>query len=168
MPTETLISVEEYLATSYSPDCDYVDGRVEERNLGEWDHANLQTAIAAFFRMNRKKWGINVVVEQRVQVAATRFRIPDVCVVLGDPGEQILRKPPFICVEVLSPDDRMVRVEKRIDDYLAMGVAYVWVVDPQTRKAFSATAATGLCEVKSGILKTENPELEVPLAELFE
>jgi len=168
MPTETLISVAEYLATSYSPDCDYVDGRVEERNLGEWDHANLQTAIAAFFRMNRKKWGINVVVEQRVQVSPTRFRIPDVCVVLGDPGEQILRKPPFICIEVLSPDDRMSRVEKRIDDYLAMGVSYVWVVDPQTRKAYSATAASGLCEVKTGVLKTENPALEVPLAELFE
>lgn len=168
MPTETLISVEEYLATSYSPDCDYIDGRVEERNFGEWDHANLQTAIAAFFRNNRKKWGINVFVEQRVQVAPTRFRIPDVCVVLGDPGEQILRKPPFLCIEVLSPDDRMNRVEKRIDDYLAMGVRYVWVVDPQTRKAYSATAEEGLREVKSGVLATDNPALEMPLAEIFE
>lgn len=87
------ISVEEYLRTSYRPDCDYVDGHIEERNLGEWDHANLQTAIATFFRMRRKEWGINVVVEQRVQVSPTRFRIPDVTVVLGDRHEQILRKP---------------------------------------------------------------------------
>ena len=42
--------------------------------------------------MRRKKWGINVVVEQRVQVSPKRFRIPDVCVVLGDPGEQILQE----------------------------------------------------------------------------
>ena len=41
MPKETLISVTDYLATSYSPDCDYVDGRVEERNLGQRDHSNL-------------------------------------------------------------------------------------------------------------------------------
>jgi Uma2 family endonuclease len=168
MPTGTLISIEKYLATSFSPDCDYVDGRIEERNLGEWDHASLQTAIAVFFGTRSKKWGINVVVEQRVQVSAKRFRIPDVCVVLGNPGEQILRKPPFICIEVLSPEDRMSRVEQRIDDYLAMGVPYVWVIDPQTRKAYSATAETGLCEVKTGVLKTENPALEVPLAELFE
>ncbi len=87
---------------------------------------------------------------------------------LGDPGEQILRKPPFICIEALSPEDRMSRVEKRIDDYLELGVAYVWVVDPQSRNAYSATAATGLCEVKTGVLKTENPALELPLAELFE
>jgi Uma2 family endonuclease len=168
MPSETLISVAEYLATSYRPDCDYIDGHIEERNLGEWDHANLQTAIAAYFRNNRKKWGINVVVEQRVQVSPSRFRIPDVCVIVGDPDGQILRKPPFICIEVVSPEDRMKRVNERIDDYLKMGVSYVWVLDPETRKAYVATRATGLTEVMSGVLKTENPALEMPLAEIFE
>ena len=34
MSTRTLISVEEYLASTYEPDCDYVDGRIEERNVG--------------------------------------------------------------------------------------------------------------------------------------
>jgi Uma2 family endonuclease len=168
MPTEALISVEEYLRTSYRPDCDYVDGHIEERNLGEWDHANLQTAIATFFRMRRKEWGINVVVEQRVQVSPTRFRIPDVTVVLGDPQEQILRKPPFLCVEILSPDDRMSRVEQRIDDYLDMGVPYVWLLDPETRRAFVATKLEGFRELKGEVLRTENPALEVPLSEIFE
>jgi Uma2 family endonuclease len=168
MPTETLISVEEYLATSYRPDCDYVDGRIEERNAGEWDHGRLQLKIGAYFLARRREWNTYASTEQRVQVREGRFRVPDVCVTLGDPQERILTRAPFICIEVLSPEDRMIRVEKRIDDYLGMGVAYLWVVDPQTRKAFSATAATGLCEVKSGVLKTENPELEVPLAELFE
>ncbi len=168
MPAETLISVQEYLSTSYRPDCDYVDGHIEERNLGEWDHADLQTAIVAYFRARQKTWGVRAVVEQRVQVKPTRFRVPDVCVVLGDPGEQVLTKPPFICIEVLSPEDRMSRVEKRIDDYLSMGVPYVWVFDPETRRAFTATAERGLCEVKTGSLNTVNPELEVPLSEIFE
>ena len=168
MKTRTLISVEEYLTTSYSPDCDYVDGEVQERNLGEYDHSNLQTAIAAYFFMRRKEWGISVVVEQRVQVKARRFRVPDVCVVLGDPGEQIFTKPPFLCIEVLSPEDRMSRVEQRIDDYLAMGVPHVWLLDPSTRQAYAATATTGLREVKDGVLRTENPAFEMPLAEVFE
>ena len=30
-----LVSVEEYLRTSYRPDCDFVEGRVLERNVGE-------------------------------------------------------------------------------------------------------------------------------------
>jgi hypothetical protein len=36
------IAVEEYLATSYRPDCDYVDGAIEERNVGEFDHSFLR------------------------------------------------------------------------------------------------------------------------------
>jgi hypothetical protein len=42
MATDSLISIREYLSTSYRPDCDYVNGIIEERNLGEYDHARLQ------------------------------------------------------------------------------------------------------------------------------
>jgi len=171
MPTPfsgaTLISVEEYLATSYRPDCDYVDGRIEERNVGEWDHGKLQLAVGAYFLARAKRWGISVVTEQRVQVRPDRFRIPDVCVVVGDPGEQVLTRPPFLCIEILSPEDRMSRVEQRTDDYLRMGVPHVWVLDPLTKRAFVAATATGLREVKD-ILRTEDPVLEMPLAEVFE
>ena len=33
LPIDELVSVREYLNTSYSPECEYVDGRVLERNL---------------------------------------------------------------------------------------------------------------------------------------
>ncbi len=39
MSTRTLISVAEYLASNYEPDCDYVDDHIEERNVGEWSTA---------------------------------------------------------------------------------------------------------------------------------
>ena len=61
----------------------------------------------------------------------------------------------------------MSRIEVRINDYLAMGVPYVWVLDPETKQAFTATATTGLQEVKTDVLKTEKPALEVPLGEIF-
>jgi Uma2 family endonuclease len=163
----TLISVEEYLATSYRPDCDYVDGHIEERNLGEFDHSRLQTAISSYFFTRRKEWDITVVVEQRVQVKPTRFRIPDVCIVLGQPDAQIFRHPPFLCIEILSKDDRMSQMQERIDDYLAMGVRYVWVLDPASRRAYVATAATGLREVREAVLRTENPALDLPLDAVF-
>jgi Uma2 family endonuclease len=163
-----MISVEEYLRTSYSPDCDYVDGEVLERNLGELDHGWLQTAIASYFFARRQRWGISVIVEWRVQVRPTRFRVPDVCVVLGaKPGEQILTKPPFICIEILSPEDRMSRMEERVDDYLAMGVPNIWVFDPAKKRTWTVTPADGWREVMNGILRTENPAIEVPLSEIF-
>ena len=166
MGTGTLISVSEYLSSSYRPDCDYVDGVLEERNLGERDHSNLQGGTFAFLFNRRKQWGIHAFVEWRVQVSPTRFRVPDVCVVAGDePKEQILRTPPFMCIEILSPDDRMPRMRVRLDDYLKFGVPYIFLIDPAVRKAFRWTSE-GLLEVHE--LRTENPAIVVPLADLFE
>jgi len=41
----TLVSLDEYLATTYRPDRDYVDSEVVERNVGEWDHSRLQALL---------------------------------------------------------------------------------------------------------------------------
>jgi Uma2 family endonuclease len=162
-----LISVAEYLRTAYSPDCDYVDGEVQERNLGERDHSTLQGEFLYYFRSRKKEWRVVVYPEQRVQVSPTRFRIPDVCVYLGEgPKEQIFRTPPFICIEVLSPEDRTSRFHQRIDDYLKFGVLYIWVIDPVTRTAMVHTK-DGVYKAKDGILRTENPALTVPLSEIF-
>ena len=165
MATGSLVSVREYLSTSYRPDCDFVDGVVLDRNLGEYDHARLQMAIAAYYYNRRKELGIVAVPEQRVQVSPTRFRVPDVCVAVGEPGEQIFRKPPFICIEILSPEDRFAQMRERVEDYLHFGVPYVWILDPATRQAWRCTAE-GAPEVSE--LRTENPGTVVPVADLFE
>jgi Uma2 family endonuclease len=168
MSTSTLISIEDYLTSTYEPDCDFVDGHIEERNVGEWSHSNLQTEVSSYLLVKYKKRGVRVVTELRIRVRPNRVRIPDVCVWLADPRERVPTKPPFICIEILSPEDRMSRVEVRINDYLAMGVPYVWVLHPETKQAFAATPRQGLKEVKTGVLKTANPILELPLAEVFE
>ena len=165
--TRALISVEQYLRTSYRPDCDYVDGEVVERNEGEWDHSSTRGAIFLYMGVRQKQWGILVVPEQRVQVKPGRFRVPDLCVVLSQPGEQILTKPPFLCIEILSPEDRVKRMEERVNDYLEMGVPHVWVLDPKSKRAYSATATKSLSEVTAGVLTPENPALEVPLNQIF-
>ncbi|MFN0102543.1 MAG: Uma2 family endonuclease [Bryobacteraceae bacterium] len=102
-----------------------------------------------------------------MRVAPRRVRIPDLCVFLADPKQRVPSVPPFLCIEILSPDDRMSRVEVRINDFLAMGVNTVWVLDPETRQAYTATAADGLREVKTGALRTESPVIEMSLAEVF-
>lgn len=162
-----LVPLDEYLRTSYRPDRDYVDGEVQERNLGERDHSTLQKRLILFLGNREKAWKIFVYPEQRIQVSPTRFRIPDVCVYAGqEPQEQIFRTPPFICIEILSPEDRWARVQQRIDDYLKFGVEHVWVINPVDRRAWAYTK-TGSADVHEGVLRTENPSLEVPLAEIF-
>jgi Uma2 family endonuclease len=132
------IGIETYLKTSYRPDCDFVDGEIEERNLGEFDHAQLQAAVSAWFYAHRKDWNIHVLPEQRVRVSTTRVRIPDVCLVSRElPVEQVITRPPIVVVEILSPEDRVRRYNDRLDDYRAMGVNNIWVIDLATQKGFN-------------------------------
>jgi Uma2 family endonuclease len=160
--------VDEYRHTSYDPDCDYVDGEIVERNVGETDHSDCQGRIYAYLLNRSKQLRIYPLVEVRVQVWATRFRIPDVCVVAGPrPTEQILTHPPLIAIEILSKDDRMGQMQERIDDYLKFGVRYVWIINPGTQRAWVYTKEGGH-EAKDGILRTENPEIELPLPEIFQ
>ena len=110
--------------------------------------------------------------EQRVQIGPTRFRVPDICVVAGpEPDEQILTSPPFLCIEILSPEDRMSRMQEKIDNYLRFGVPYVWIIGPSTRRACVHTSQA-MVEAKDGILRTPKGgnavEIIVPLAELFD
>ncbi|MFN0106941.1 MAG: Uma2 family endonuclease [Bryobacteraceae bacterium] len=167
MSTGTMVSLEEYLATVYEPDCDFVDGCLEERNVGEWDHAQLQASIGASLLARYKTQGLKVLSGLRIRVAPRRVRIPDLCVFLTDPKQRVPSTPPFLCIEILSPEDRMSSVEVRLNDFLAMGVNAVWVIDPETRQAYTATTADGLREVKTGVLRTESPVVEMPLAEIF-
>ena len=162
-----MVSLEEYLATDYEPDCDFVDGYLEERNLGEWDHSLLQSNICAYLLARYKTQGMRVLTELRIRVTPGRVRIPDLCVFLTDPKQRVPSTPPFLCIEILSPEDRLKRIQVRINDYLAMGVNMAWIIDPETRQAYTVTAAEGLREIKTGVLRTGSPVIEMPLAEVF-
>src|SRR5579871_5702516 len=120
------VSLEEYLHTEYEPDCDYVDGVLEDRNVGKQIHGETQAAVAAFFLLLKKRLGIRVVTELRMRVSPTRVRIPDVAIVDGGDTDEIKQKPPLLCIEILSPDDRLPRVARVINDYLAFGVPMIW------------------------------------------
>ena len=168
MGAATLVSVEEYLSTSYSPDREYLDGRIVERNLGEKTHSSIQGNIFYYLRSRRKELGIKVYPEQRVQVSPTRFRIPDVTVVKASQFQgEIFKNPPHLCIEILSKDDTMVYMQEKIDDYLNFGVPFVWIINPRLRKGYVATKS-GLVEASSGVLETSDPEIQVPVAELLD
>lgn len=76
MATKALIPVSEYLRTSYSPDCDYVDGEVQERNLGEQDHSDLQSQLIELLRTTANKQVIRANSEIRVQVGPNAVPCP--------------------------------------------------------------------------------------------
>jgi len=163
----TLISIEEYLRTGYHPDCDYVDGEIQERNLGEREHGLLQAALAAWFFNNAKAWNIYAIVEQRIRVTARRVRIADLCLLSRDaPKEQVVLTPPILCVEILSPEDRLPRAARVMEDYARMGVPNLWLLDPEDRVAYIYTSE-GLFKLTTDRLTIPNTEIYVDLPTLF-
>jgi len=161
------MSVEEYLDTTYRPDRDYVDGEIEERNLGEKEHAILQGALNFIFRVNRHEWGIEAHPELRVQVGPSRFRVPDLTVTrAGLEWQRILRTPPLLCIEILSPRDTLSGVRQRADDYLNFGTGHVWVIEPELRRAYVVTK-TAMTEPEGGVLAIPGTPIQIVLSDLF-
>ncbi len=161
------IPMEEYLRTSYHPDCDFVDGVLEERSMGELEHSIMQIALGAWFFAHRAEWKIRVASEYRTKVSASRIRLPDISVFAHDGlNEQVRVTPPLLCIEILSPDDRIPRVVRRLQDFLAMGVPNLWLIDPIERAAFTYTEG-GLRLVEEDRLAISGSPIYLDLAELF-
>ncbi len=67
-----------------------------------------------------------------IRVSPTRFRVPDVTVLDRDqPPEQIITHPPLAVFEVLSPEDTLQKLKRKLDDYAAMGIPQIWVIGPE-------------------------------------
>jgi Uma2 family endonuclease len=165
--TPALLSIDEYLRTTYKPDVDFVDGEIEERNVGTYDHAKIQLLIASLFVINDELWQTDAVVEQRIRVSATRVRICDVAILRADaPYEPVTATPPLICIEILSPEDRLACAQVVLGDYLAMGVPNLWLIDPVRRIAYTFDA-TGLHIADAASLTVPNTPIHLDLTAFF-
>src|SRR5580700_3442667 len=158
-----LAPIEEYLETDYSPDREFVDGTVVERHVGEKSHSRVQRNVIAIFCVRYPN--VFVWPEQRVRTTRNRCRIPDVCVTAHEPTTEVFETPPLICIEILSRRDEISNVLEKLEEYAAAGVRYIWLVDPRRKKAFAYDGV--LREVTPGFATTEEPLLELPLADVF-
>ncbi|HLI86293.1 MAG TPA: Uma2 family endonuclease [Bryobacteraceae bacterium] len=168
MGAQTLVSVEEYLSTSYSPDREYRDGVLVERNVGTRRHGLLQIRLGSYFNRRRKQWQIEAYTETRIRVREDWYPIPDICVyTLPAPEEDVPTRPPLLWIEILSPDDRMPDVWHKANELLAHGVPYVWIIDPETLDSELRTQA-GIRDVPEKTLRLPDSPIVVPLVEVME
>ena len=165
MSIETLISVEAYLNTSYDPDVEYVDGVLVERNVGDWLHGLVQSNL--IFALRRKYPHIYVVPELRSQTSSTRYRLPDVCVLLAAPQTKYLLDAAFVAIEILSEDDSMTKMMEKLDEYDWKGVPNIWLIDPRLGK-MSVYSAGDLHEVRGAVIATRDSRLDVTREEIFQ
>ena len=163
-----LISEEEYLHTSYEPACEFEDGVLIARGMGTLKHAKLQTALAAYFFRRRNAWKLEAYTELHFRIRAGKYMIPDVAVILDpQPEGRIATSPPLIWIEILSPDDRPLRVNRKVKQVLEYGAPYVWVIDPETMESELHTA-DGVRNLEDGILRVPGTPIEVSLSQVYE
>lgn len=163
----TLISVEEYLHTAYSPDREYRDGVLVERNLGDWAHARLQALLSAYIIGRETQWNVVVSTELRIRVREHWYPLPDLCIYNPPaPQERYPNRPPLLWVEILSEDDTIVDVWAKAGELIENGVPYVWIIDPHTLKNELWTVS-GAVRLEDRVLRLPNTDIVIPLPEVM-
>jgi Uma2 family endonuclease len=158
MSAQTGMSVEEYLHTSFPGlDREYRDGELVERSSPDYLHGKTQAVLVAFFFALRSKFPVFPAVETRVKIRTGLYLIPDVSVFFPTEPSPLPENPPLIAIEVLSEDDRLSAVRKKLQEYRDWGVPHVWLVDTRERRFYTCDRA--LVEVE----RFEVPELALEI-----
>jgi Uma2 family endonuclease len=160
--------VEEYLHTSFDgADCEYLEGEIVERNTGQIQHARIHAWLAYLLQLASDEARLVVLMSIRIRINERRYRVADLAAWRrSDEIEEIPSIPPFLAIEILSPDDRPVAMMAKLHDYLSMGVEWGWIIDPYEKTAMVYSGANPTGE-QVDMLRTENPSITIPLAEVL-
>jgi Uma2 family endonuclease len=165
MATAAVVSVEEYLATTYKPACDYVDGVLYQKSMPTWEHGSIQSQLSALIQQGFPQFKAGS--EVTVQIRTGKYLVPDLIVQHRDRIQKPYPTVPVhLCVEILSPEDRLSAVFGKCEDYHAWGVETVWIVDPEEPRAWEFLKGHRPVEVPlTGSLTA--PGISISLPELF-
>lgn len=135
-PPLPFVSVEEYLRTSYEPECEYIDGVLVPKEMPRNKHSLLQMLVIVQLLARARELDLSVRPELRIRTAPMRFRVPDVCVYEGGLRDEVPSHAPLVTVEVASDTEPMLSLRSKLRDHLAMGARLAVIVDPYDRSVF--------------------------------
>ena len=168
MAVAELVSAEQYLRANFEHDAEFVEGRLVERPMPTWEHACMQGFLIEELRAIGRRLALFAVPEQRVQTRPERFRVPDVSVLTdrpeGEPGRRVVTRPPYLYVEILSPEDTAMETMDRVREYLNFGVAWVWVIDPIALSG-EVHSRNGVGRIEDRIFSTDRFSVDLSKAE---
>lgn len=139
--SDRLVSAEEFERMPDEPGVrlELVKGRVIRMSPPGSRHGALATHVAILLGQHARAHHLGAVLTPagfKLAANPDTVREPDVSFVrqsriphTGLP-DGFWPGPPDLAVEITSPGDRRSEVQKKVDDYLALGVRMVWVVDP--------------------------------------
>jgi Uma2 family endonuclease len=164
-----LVSIQDYLRDyvyrDTKPMCEYVDGVLVPKGMGTFSHARVQARLAALLQGR----GFEVFVELHGWLRQAEFRVPDV--VLMKPGTvsgDYPDSPPYLCVEILSPDQGIGEMLAKCERFHAWGVEYCWVIDPEKKVGWIYHRGGEPQKLKSLDESLDAGEIDLPLGSVFD
>jgi Uma2 family endonuclease len=161
MSATALVSVEDYLRRTEKPYCEYVDGVLYPKALGTKLHSRIQFLLQLLL----DKQGVEALAEVHVRLSPSKYLIPDV-IAARTIQSPYPTDPVLLCVEILSPEDRIGVVLTKCEQYHDWGVPYCWVIDPEKQTAWQYHQGNEPEHLTNAGTLTAG-ELNVRLAELF-
>ena len=161
MSAATTVSVEDYLRRTEKPYCEYIDGVLYPKAMATKLHALIQKILLRLL----DKQGVEALAEVHVRLSPTKWLIPDV-IAAPEIQSPYPTEPVLLCVEILSPEDRVGATLAKCELYHAWGVPFCWVIDPEKQTGWQYHSGGEPERLdRSGTLTAG--ELKVPLEELF-
>src|SRR5213080_4475687 len=132
---------------------------------GDWSHSSVHGNVV--FALGSKYPQVYCLPSLTFRTSPTRYRIPDVCVVLTRPTTKFLLDAAYIVIEILSEDDNMSRVMEKLQEYERKGVPHIWLFDPRLRTMSVYTTGV-LHEIREDRIATSaEPRIELTREEVF-
>jgi len=176
---DTLLTGEELALIPGLGRCELVAGRIVTMSPTNWKHGDFVTEMASHLHRFVKKYGLGKVLTGEVGIYVRRdpdsIRGADVVFISSEriaqiTSESYLDVAPELVVEVISPGNTWQEMRDKIEEYFAIGVQWVWLVEPARKQVLvyrSPIEMTALDENDTlegeGLLKG----FSLPLAELF-
>ena len=178
--TEQLVSGEELLTMGNIGRCELVRGKIVMLSPTGNRHGIIELGFGKVLEDFVRPRQLGVVMVGEVGIYTRRkpdsVRGADVLFISNERYSQVssqgyLDVAPELIVEVLSPDDRWADMNRKLQEYFAVGVKLVWVADPDSRMVYAYRATTDVREFGEGdSLPGDDvlPSFNVPVVNLFE
>lgn len=134
MGTKTLISPEQYLATHYEREPEYVRGEIRQKPTPDRIHSWIAGLLIGLLRNASRR--ISAEAEVRCRLAPDVYRLPDIALFSkAEPFVRLPVTPPLAVIEVVSEDEKHVELLEKLRDYENWGVPLIWVVNSLDQNA---------------------------------
>lgn len=111
-----------------------------------YKHAKMEYRVSML--INTAGNDFEALPEQTVQLGPAKFLVPDVAVQrTSDLQQPYPSKPVHLCIEILSPEDRLADTVAKCQAYHAWGVKDCWIIDPDGRRCWQYSAGQEPLEI---------------------